>query len=205
MAKVEKNGKTKFLIYLATDPDPDLPYSETTINRRQFFTKAHELGHILLHGRFVLNSQYDMDALPKEIADIMEVEAHWFASRLLMPNYVFRTINDLIPDLLAEKCGVNLTPASKRLKNLEANIRESILHGARLDKWPRHTENYLFTTPSDPDDWRMETWESFRQIAATSQLLYICSKCSLIHTEKNIWGRTCEECDAPLVKIDGMF
>ncbi|WP_212960725.1 ImmA/IrrE family metallo-endopeptidase [Cohnella xylanilytica] len=205
MAKVQKNGKTKFLVYLAIDPDPDLPYSETTIKRRQYFTLAHEIGHILLHGRFVLNTWDNMNAIPEAVASIMEVEAHWFASRLLMPNYVFRTLNDLIPDLLAEKCGVNLTPATKRLKNLESNIRLSILYGARLDKWPRHTENYALSIPATPDDWRMETWESFQEVAATSQLLYICSKCSLLHTEKTLWGRSCEECGGTLVKINGMI
>jgi len=201
MVKLIRGSKTKFVIYLASDPDPDSPYDEQTIKRRQYFTLAHELGHILLHGRYLLNSHANMQIIPDEVAGIMEVEAHWFASRLLMPNYVFRSIVDLIPDQLADKCDVNITPATKRLRNLEGNIKTSILQGARLDKWPKLEH---FDIPNYPRERHLETWSSFEEVAATSNMVYICGKCSLIHTERIIMGKYCEECDGQLVKISGI-
>jgi hypothetical protein len=199
MVKVPRKSGNKFVVVLGIGPKDNV-----TVQRRQYFTWAHELGHILLHGHFILDSESHIDQVPDHVADIMEVEAHWFASRLLMPNYVFESITDLIPEHLAEKCKVNLTPASKRIKGLENSVRTALIQSARLDKWPKH-EEYVLKTPTDTNDWQLETWDSFQQVAASSQLLYICKKCSLLHTEKILWGKECQECGGPLVKIDGIL
>lgn len=127
MVKLVKGEKTRYIIFLATDSDPDSQYDEQTVLRRRLFTKAHELGHILLHGRFLLNSHEDMNAIPEDIAGIMEIEAHWFASRLLMPNYLFKNAADLLPDRLSEKCNVNITAAVKRIRSLSPGIRHSLI------------------------------------------------------------------------------
>ncbi|WP_156926747.1 ImmA/IrrE family metallo-endopeptidase [Cohnella panacarvi] len=63
------------------------------MRRRQNFTRAHELGHILLHGQFDLNSPSDMTLIDERTAAIMEREANMFASRLLMPTYIFRKVS----------------------------------------------------------------------------------------------------------------
>lgn len=127
MVKLVKGEKTRYVIFLATDSDPASQYDEQTVLRRRLFTKAHELGHILLHGRFLLNSHDDMNAIPEDIAGIMEIEAHWFASRLLMPNYLFKNAADLLPDRLSEKCNVNITAAVKRIRTLSPGIRDSLI------------------------------------------------------------------------------
>lgn len=164
MVKLHRNKKTRFIIYLASDQDTETPYDVDTIMRRQYFTLAHELGHILLHGNYILNSHADMQLIPEKVAGIMEVEAHWFASRLLMPNYVFKNVVDLIPDHLADKCGVNITPAHKRLRNLERNIRTSILQGARMDKWPP-LENLKL--PIFTNEAKYESWAAYEESVAS--------------------------------------
>lgn len=138
MVKISQNNKLRFVIFLATDADLNSLFDEQTIRRRQYFTAAHELGHILLHGNFLLNSRNHLNAIPEDVNNIMEIEAHWFASRLLMPDYIFETIADLIPECLAEKCRVNLTPAQKRLKNLNPSIRSRLFKAAHLNMWPSH-------------------------------------------------------------------
>lgn len=200
MVKVPRRNGNKFVVFLSTHGNS--AYDEETLRRRQYFTLAHELGHILLHGNFLLNSEDQMYRVPEEVAGIMEVEAHWFASRLLMPNYVFQNLTDLLPEQLAEKCQVNLTPAIKRIKGLEKSIRNSLIQNIRLDKWPKlqHIE-----VTGWPKERQFETWESYEEIAATSEIIYICSKCGLIHTERIIWDRFCEECEGELIKIDGIL
>ena len=199
MVKMAYKGRVKYNIYIATDMKDETPYDIETIRRRQLFTLAHELGHILLHGSFMSDSS-DFSYISPETAGILEVEAHWFASRLLMPNYVFRNINDLIPDLLAQKCKVNMTPAIKRLKNLTQNIKTSILQTVRLDKWPSN-EPFELPDPDYPNAIEYSTWGSLEEAAAASELLYICPNCGLLHNERVIWGPHCTECNEVLVDI----
>jgi len=203
MKNINRKGRTRFAIFLATDMDPESAYDEETIRRRQFFTLAHELGHILLHGRFLLNSQENMSRIPENVAGIMEVEAHWFAGQLLMPNYVFRSIVDLIPDQLADKCGVNVTPALKRLRNLEQNIKTSLIQSARLDKWPKFMGLSIPGVPVQAT--KLETWSSFAEAAASSEILYICTKCGLLHNEDILWTNECEDCGGKLVNAEGII
>ncbi|SFB62742.1 protein of unknown function [Cohnella sp. OV330] len=196
MIKLVKGGKVRYTIYLATDSDPDSPYDVETIQKRQFFTAVHELGHILLHGNFLLNSHESMNAIPEELAGILEVEAHWFASKLLMPNYVFRQPSDLIPEILAKKCGVNITPAIKRLSKLDNNIRESLTTSFRLDKYEK-----LPTWIDDPHSIYCASlkWDSIHQaLNASKRRRYICPKCGLFHGDHNIWGPYCIECEEPV-------
>lgn len=197
MVKLSKGKKNRFIIFLATDSDPDTPYDEETIRRRQFFTKAHELGHILLHGQFLLNSHEDMSVIPKEVAGIMEVEAHWFASRILMPNYIFKNVVDLLPDHLAEKCYVNMTAASKRIKSIGSNVRNSLIQSSRLDKWPPLED---FDIPSPPKEARFESWAAYEESAATNHLMFVCSRCSKLHTDSqfSVWGGKCVDCEGIL-------
>lgn len=191
----------KFAAVISTSIDP--VYGETISKRRQFFTVAHELGHILLHGEFMLDSRQIPFAIPSNVAAIMEVEAHWFASMVLMPNYIFRGITDLIPNQLSDRCGVNLTPAKKRLQNLAPSIRESILGSARLDRWPMYDDED-YKRCEYIRDRRLDKWESFEQAFSKSKLVYICPSCSLIHTERIIFGRLCVECHTPIVKVSGI-
>ncbi|WP_274363828.1 ImmA/IrrE family metallo-endopeptidase [Paenibacillus thermotolerans] len=203
MIKVSNKRRSKFYIYLATDADLDSTYREETLQRRQYFTLAHELGHILLHGSQILNSHEDMMRIPDDVAGIMEVEAHWFASRVLMPNYVFRNLSDLIPEQLADKCNVNFTAASKRLEKLEPDIRRSLMTGIRLDKWPKSYANTEMA--SQPRGYYSERWESLEEAIDSSYLLYICTACGLLHNERLISGSGCEECGSRLLNFDGVY
>ena len=55
--------------------------------RRQFFTLAHEIGHIILHDQ----QQDYIDYRHNSIGNPKEVEANYFAANLLMPEHMFRT------------------------------------------------------------------------------------------------------------------
>lgn len=101
-----------YVMYIANDMDQK--YLPQQIYNRQRFTIAHELGHVLLH-----NHLNDWNNLDPHQQNILEVEANWFASRLLMPDYSFQTLLDLSPEHLADKCQVNLQAAKKRLQNLD--------------------------------------------------------------------------------------
>lgn len=163
MVKLVKGEKIRYIIFLATDSDPASQYDETTILRRQLFTKAHELGHILLHGQFLLNSHADMTVIPDEIASIMEVEAHWFASRLLMPNYLFKSADDLIAHRLSDKCNVNVTAAAKRIGSLAPNIRNSL---TRSEVRPSIEEEAAANArvPRAHDAWKLINSPNFQKI-----------------------------------------
>ncbi|MBX5437667.1 MAG: ImmA/IrrE family metallo-endopeptidase [Alicyclobacillaceae bacterium] len=113
----------QYFICVATDVDG---YSPEVIRRKQNWTLGHELGHVLLHWDIPWNSTLDLERIPAELESVLEVEAHWCASRLLMPDYVFQSLDDVIPELLADKCGVNIAAATKRLKNLSWIVRERL-------------------------------------------------------------------------------
>lgn len=118
MMKFVIKHKVFFGIYIATDLNISGIQTEQ-VRRSQYWTLAHETGHILLHGGFILNSSLDEnDQIDEQTKGILEVEAHWFAARLLMPDYIFRNYWDLEPQRLAEKCQVNITPAQKRIEGL---------------------------------------------------------------------------------------
>lgn len=124
MTKSKVRGKNRFGIYIATDLDSQL--TPLQVERCQFWTLAHEIGHILLHGEYILNSLRDEDTLDQELQGILEVEAHWFASRLLIPDYVFIDALDLNPLYLADKCLVNFSAAQKRIDGLNPAFRRQI-------------------------------------------------------------------------------
>lgn len=109
-----------YVMFIANDMDQK--YSSNQIHNRQRFTIAHELGHVLLH-----NHLEDWNNLEPKLQDILEVEANWFASRLLMPDYFFQSIIDLLPETIVDKCQVNLQAALKRLRNLDINISSQLI------------------------------------------------------------------------------
>ncbi|MCZ8520164.1 MULTISPECIES: ImmA/IrrE family metallo-endopeptidase [Paenibacillus] len=135
---------SKFGIFIATDMNKK-KYSNTIIERRQTWTLAHEIGHIILHGDFVLNTQEAPNALDEITKKHMEVEANWFASRLLMPDYVFKNPADLNPKNLADKCDVNYSAASKRLEKLDEAVLTKMF--AELQEnvvpFPKFTDNFM--------------------------------------------------------------
>lgn len=124
-AKFNIKGKTRFGIFIASDLDEGM--TQTQIVRCQYWTLAHEIGHILLHGHFILNSSLFQDEeIDETTKGVLEVEAHWFASRLLMPDYLFQDYYDLDPQRLSEKCQVNLEPARRRIDGLNPAFRKML-------------------------------------------------------------------------------
>ncbi|MCM3411497.1 ImmA/IrrE family metallo-endopeptidase [Metabacillus litoralis] len=121
MVKVPVGDNFVYCIRIATDVQKFLGCDLNTAERMQYWTLAHEIGHIILHGHFTLNTK-DISHLDPKIQNIMEVEAHWFASRLLIPDYIFKSCEDLDPQLLADKCKVNLEPAIKRINSLRNSV-----------------------------------------------------------------------------------
>lgn len=126
-------GQWKYIMYIASDMDPK--YSEQQIINRQRYTIAHEIGHIVLH------SHLDWNDVDDDVSNILEVEANWFASRLLMPDYAFTSTNDLESTFLSHKCGVNFQAAHKRLSQLDRKIVNNLLRQATdLANFARYEE-----------------------------------------------------------------
>lgn len=134
------NGENGFAIRVATDIQKSMGCSAKTAAGIQYWTLAHEIGHILLHGNMGLNTTKEIN-LNDNLSTFMEVEANWFAARLLMPNYIFTSAEDLIPRKLANKCNVNLEPATKRINNIDNHIY------FRLKKTPKKLPDIYL--PSD--------------------------------------------------------
>jgi len=185
LMKVPHAGSNHFVIFIASDMEMS-EYNEEVIRRRQYYTLAHEIGHIIMHADFELESAHSFH-LPQRIKDIMEVEANWLASRLLMPDYVFSSIEDLDALYLAEKCQVNFSAAQKRISGLNDRIRDRIIagfnDGRRRD-----------TTVVDQLD---KLWK-FRKVSER-----YCTRCAVVYrgsfTEVE---DLCTSCGYPLVNID---
>lgn len=58
--------------------------------RRQFFTVAHEIGHIVLHGANADYIDYRGNVSESKEEEQKEKEANYFAASLLMPEEIFR-------------------------------------------------------------------------------------------------------------------
>ena len=114
----------RYAIFIASDMNTT-KYTPQQIKFRQRYTIAHEIGHILLHHHLD-----DWNNVTDEQKTIIEVEANWFASRLLMPNYAFTSIQDLDPNQLSQKYQVNYQAAQKRLNNLDKQISSNLIRQA---------------------------------------------------------------------------
>lgn len=90
-------------------------YDDRTSLARQWFSIAHELGHIILHQPTyptVLNREMSSNDDP------MEAEANVFASRLLAPMCVIHFLNLSTPQEIAELCQISRTAAEIRYQRL---------------------------------------------------------------------------------------
>lgn len=91
--------------------------SEIKPKERIRFTIAHELGHILLHGK---TSPINDGNMHKE--NTIEFEANIFASRLLAPACILHEIKCFNANDIADLCGLSKSAAmfrANRLKQLE--------------------------------------------------------------------------------------
>ena len=139
LMKVPHEGANRFVIFVASDMEMS-NYNDEVIRRRQYYTLAHEIGHIVMHADFELESACSFH-LTQRTKDIMEVEANWLASRLLMPDYAFNSIDDLDALYLAEKCQVNFSAAQKRISGLDDRIRDRLISGFNGNR--RHAINVV--------------------------------------------------------------
>ncbi len=168
--KVMIENEFRYVICIAADMK--MKYSEEIKSKRQYYTIGHEIGHILLHSEFVV----DTCEHPSELTEIqqnnMEVEAHWFASHLLMPDYIFKDISDMDPDKLAAKCGVNLTAANKRIQYLDNKIKKRLIQDAsNFYTWPLDHEeieeaNYEGFGQAVLEEYDPLFWQDFEEVAA---------------------------------------
>jgi hypothetical protein len=189
-AKVrKKDGSYHYVIFVATDYD--VRFTEEILKRKQRYTIAHEIGHIIMH------HSYDWGTIDPESAlyNRLEVEANWFASRLLIPDYVFENVNDLDPDVLADKCLVNYSSAKKRLEKLDIRISQSLIKEA--------SESFIWGEPEEIEDSgasnpiiEYEAWQ-FEVAAALNIEMIICTQCGQVHSRGLIEiFPVCNQCDA---------
>lgn len=99
--------------------------SQHTSSKRDRFTIAHELGHLLLHFRAIkdINPQAIMRAtrhIDEDDAEQQraEWEANWFAAAFLMPSKDFKKIYIETPSLVASIFGVSQSASDIRAKRL---------------------------------------------------------------------------------------
>ncbi len=106
--------------------DFEIFVSRHTSLKRDRFTIAHELGHLLLHlpaikagsENAVMRATRYVDPEDEEQRRA-EWEANWFAAAFLMPKKVFlEAVTSRGLDHAAEVCGVSLAAADIRAKNL---------------------------------------------------------------------------------------
>lgn len=104
--------KKEKIIYVV----PEQPY------KRKVFTIAHELGHFFLHNEIEAEFFFREDAIrPESNSDNKETEANWFASSLLMPDFLVKRFwpqfntSAMISDLFR----VSNSAANFRIKNLK--------------------------------------------------------------------------------------
>jgi hypothetical protein len=170
MMKVPHEGDTHFVIFVATDMDVTT-HGEEVIRRRQLWTIAHEIGHILLHADFNLESIDDMSRLTDEAKAIMEVEANWLASRLLIPDYAFMGLDDLDVEMLAEKCQVNYQASLKRITGLSGQVRAQVIRNIRKDIFalPQAAEIEHYEQPFEEIGlYDNPIWRSINEVATGS-------------------------------------
>ena len=95
------NGKVSLILY----------EDQGKSRRRLNWTLAHEVGHVYL------GHQQD--------GELEEVEAHYFASQLLMPDivlaYLERNLDLLTPQVIAETFDVSVLAARKKLETMKRN------------------------------------------------------------------------------------
>lgn len=135
-------GNGHFLrILIATDFEYKTR-SFITRRRHKIWTLAHEIGHALLHDDIMWNTDNQKN-LSDEESDALEVEAHWFASRLLLPDYVFESVDDLHPPLLMNKCNVNYTSATKRINTLQKEILHRLIGDVPVERVRAESRSYV--------------------------------------------------------------
>lgn len=93
-------------------------YNDKCNPKRQRFTVAHELGHLLLHNGFGF---YNRE--PSRTDNPLEMEANVFASRLLAPACVLWGIGAENAKQIAMLCDISLKSAKFRYKRLKKLYR----------------------------------------------------------------------------------
>ena len=99
--------------------------------RRQRFTCAHELGHILLGhtGRFEL-----VNREPSRGDNPIEQAANVFAARLLAPACVLWALNARTPEQIANLCDISLQAAAFRAERMELLYRRNMFLASPLER-----------------------------------------------------------------------
>lgn len=86
-----KDNDVSGCLFFQSDGKPVIGVNITQRPQRQRFTRAHELGHFLLHPqRTAVDAVMWRNGVSAEGVDIQEVEANTFAAQLLMPDFVIR-------------------------------------------------------------------------------------------------------------------
>ena len=108
---VSGDGKT-----VSVDGKPYILIDGRTSVRRQRFTLAHEVGHVLLGhvGRYKL-----VNREPAPGDNPIEQAANVFASRLLAPACVLWALDVHTPEEIAELCNISRTAAEFRARRME--------------------------------------------------------------------------------------
>ncbi|OXM17352.1 ImmA/IrrE family metallo-endopeptidase [Paenibacillus herberti] len=188
--KIKKKSGMKYAIFISDKAD--LSFPEDTIYRRDRFTLAHEIGHILMHPKFEWNQIAD-----PELDSKIEVEANWFASRLLMPDYAFQSVMDLTATSVMAKFDVNLSAAKKRLDKLDERIKERLTQEVSLFYgWQQeHIEDKsLFVIPENDFKYYSEIF--MMEAAAMAEVdmeLRICRHCEDVLI-RDWFGYFCVSC-----------
>ena len=98
-------------------------YNDSQTKKRQRFTVAHELGHILLHnGNGIYNREPSTNDNP------IEQEANVFASRLLAPACVLWGLGVTTAQQISDTCNISIQSAEFRMERLKLLYAREVEH-----------------------------------------------------------------------------
>lgn len=108
-------------------------YDDTMPRERQRFTIAHELGHIRL-GHLVQNQHTTINREPSAHDDLTEMQANWFAARILAPSCVLHSIHALTPTEISRVCDISITSATFRARCMKLLEQKHRFFAHQLEK-----------------------------------------------------------------------
>jgi Zn-dependent peptidase ImmA (M78 family) len=90
------------------------------VNRRNRFTVAHELGHVVERKEIAADDEYSFEEFRGRKYDLHEFFADEFAGELLMPAFAVQEMKGagVTPERMAEKFDVSVDAVNKRLARL---------------------------------------------------------------------------------------
>ena len=118
-------------------------FDDSMSRQRQRFTIAHELGHIQL-GHIGDNQHTRINREPSAHDDPIEIQANWFAARILAPACVLHSLHALTPPEISHVCEISIAAATFRAQCMELLEQQHVyLQNPLEQQVARQFESYV--------------------------------------------------------------